>query len=89
MVTAQVLANVRASIGRDIKAEFIAHATWTAGQAFVAERFGAGRVWLAGDSVHLFTPTGGFGMNTGVDDAANLAWKLAGMAQGWGGPKQP
>lgn len=76
----------RASIGRDIETEFIGHGTWTAGQAFVAERFGAGRVWMAGDAVHLFTPAGGFGMNTGVDDAANLGWKLAGMAQGWGGP---
>jgi hypothetical protein len=37
--------------------------------------------------VHLFTPTGGFGMNTGVDDAANLGWKLAAMVQGWGGTK--
>ena len=40
---------------------------------------------LAGDAVHLFTPTGGFGMNTGMDDASNLAWKLAAMVQGWGG----
>jgi hypothetical protein len=40
---------------------------------------------LAGDAVHLFTPTGGFGMNSGVDDAANLSWKLAAMLQGWGG----
>jgi len=35
--------------------------------------------------VHLFTPTGGFGMNTGMDDASNLAWKLAALVQGWGG----
>ena len=39
------------------------------------------------DSVHLFTPTGGFGMNTGIEDVANLSWKLAAMLQGWGGPK--
>ena len=50
-------------------------------------KFGAGRVWLAGDAAHLFTPTGGFGMNTGIDDAANLAWKLAAMVQGWGGAR--
>ena len=37
------------------------------------------------DTVHLFTPTGGFGMNTGIDDASNLAWKFAAMVQGWGG----
>ena len=42
---------------------------------------------IAGDAAHLFTPTGGFGMNTGIDDSANLAWKLAAVIQGWGGPK--
>jgi len=84
---AMVARAFRNSIGHDIPVEFISHGTWTAGQAFVAERFGAGRVWMAGDAVHLFTPTGGFGMNTGIDDAANLGWKLAAMVQGWGGPQ--
>jgi len=42
---------------------------------------------IAGDAAHLFTPTGGFGMNTGIEDSANLGWKLAAMLQGWGGPK--
>jgi hypothetical protein len=65
--------------------EIIAHEPWTAGMALVAERFTNRRVFLAGDSVHLFTPTGGFGMNTGIDDASNLSWKLAAMLQGWGG----
>lgn len=41
---------------------------------------------LVGDSAHLFTPTGGFGMSTGLDDTSNLAWKLAALVQGWGGP---
>jgi 2-polyprenyl-6-methoxyphenol hydroxylase-like FAD-dependent oxidoreductase len=82
-----IAAAFRASVGRDIETEFIRHGTWTAGQAFVAERFGAGRAWMAGDAVHLFTPAGGFGMNTGIDDAANLGWKLAGMVHGWGGPR--
>ena len=82
-----IAAAFRASVGADIGVEYIAHETWTAGQAFVTERFGAGRVWMAGDAVHLFTPTGGFGMNTGMDDAANLGWKLAAMVQGWGGPR--
>ena len=76
---------MRRSTRSDIAVEVLAHHPWTAGMALVAERYGAGRVLLAGDSVHLFTPTGGFGMNTGVDDAANLAWKLAAMVQGWGG----
>jgi hypothetical protein len=57
-----------------------------AGLALVAERYQNRRVLMAGDAVHLFTPTGGFGMNTGVDDIANLAWKLAAVVQGWAPP---
>ena len=49
----------------------------------VADRFGAGRILLAGDAVHAFPPTGGFGMNSGIQDAHNLAWKLAGVINGW------
>jgi 2-polyprenyl-6-methoxyphenol hydroxylase-like FAD-dependent oxidoreductase len=60
---------------------------WLAGHALVATSYGGGRMWLAGDSAHLFTPTGGLGMNTGVDDAVNLAWKLAAMLEGWGGER--
>jgi 2-polyprenyl-6-methoxyphenol hydroxylase-like FAD-dependent oxidoreductase len=77
----------QASVGAAIPVRVIGHATWTAGQALVAGRFGSGRIVLAGDSAHLFTPTGGFGVNTGVDDAVNLAWKLAALVQGWGGPR--
>jgi hypothetical protein len=43
-------------------------------------------VFLAGDAVHLVIPTGGLGMNTGVGDAIDLSWKLAGTIHGWGGP---
>src|SRR6185312_16082233 len=78
---------MRRCAGADIAMEIIAHEPWTAGMALVAERFGDGRIFLAGDAVHLFTPTGGFGMNTGIDDVANLAWKLAALVQGWGGSK--
>jgi 2-polyprenyl-6-methoxyphenol hydroxylase-like FAD-dependent oxidoreductase len=52
----------------------------------LADRYGHGRVLLAGDAVHLVIPTGGLGMNTGVGDAIDLGWKLAGTLQGWGGP---
>ena len=75
------------SVGAELPVHIIGHWPWTAGVALVAERFATSRVILAGDAVHLFTPTGGFGMNTGVDDASNLAWKLAAMVQGWGGAK--
>lgn len=51
----------------------------------LADRYGEGRVFLAGDAVHLVIPTGGLGMNTGVGDAFDLSWKLAATLQGWGG----
>jgi 2-polyprenyl-6-methoxyphenol hydroxylase-like FAD-dependent oxidoreductase len=73
------------SIGAEVPVEFIGHQPWMAGAALVAERFADRRILLAGDAVHLFTPAGGFGMNTGIDDVANLSWKLAATLQGWGG----
>lgn len=45
-----------------------------------------GRIWLCGDSAHQLLPAGGFGMTTGIQEAADLAWKLAAVIQGWGGP---
>lgn len=53
----------------------------------LADRYGEKRVFLAGDSAHLVIPTGGLGMNTGVGDAVDLAWKLSAVLKGWGGPK--
>ena len=79
------VALVQRSVGTDTDVEVLGQGTWTAGQALVAETYRAGRVLLCGDAAHLFTPTGGFGMNTGIDDAANLAWKLAAVAKRWGG----
>lgn len=76
---------VRAT-GRDFPFEILGIAEWTAGFTLVAERFGEGRILIAGDAAHLFTPTGGQGYNTSVDDASNLGWKLAAVCQGWGGP---
>jgi len=58
---------------------------WNA-QADVAERFRDGRVFLAGDATHVMPPTGGYGGNTGVQDAFNLAWKLAYVRDGRAGP---
>ena len=75
------------STGREFPIELIGTATWTAGFTLVAERYSDphGRVFIAGDAAHLFTPTGGQGYNTAVDDCANLSWKLAAACQGWGG----
>lgn len=82
---ATVAAAMRRCVGADIPLQILAHDPWIAGMALVAQKFASGRTFLAGDAAHLFTPTGGFGMNTGIDDAANLAWKLAATLQGWGG----
>ncbi|RVX48013.1 putative polyketide hydroxylase [Nonomuraea polychroma] len=51
--------------------------------AAVADRFAAGRVFLAGDAAHVMPPAGAYGANTGIQDAANLAWKLAYVVRGW------
>ena len=51
--------------------------------AQVAERYRAGRIFLAGDAAHRFPPTGGLGLNTGIADAHNLAWKLAAVRDGY------
>jgi 2-polyprenyl-6-methoxyphenol hydroxylase-like FAD-dependent oxidoreductase len=72
-------------IGEEIPIEVLSSKPWQAGLSLVADRFQDGRVLLAGDAVHLFTPTGGFGMNTGVGDAENLGWKLGAWHDGWGG----
>jgi 2,4-dichlorophenol 6-monooxygenase len=56
--------------------------TWTM-TAQVAERYRAGRILLVGDAAHRFPPTGGLGLNTGVQDVHNLVWKLAAVEAGW------
>ncbi|MBT7955527.1 MAG: hypothetical protein HN731_10060 [Rhodospirillaceae bacterium] len=75
----------RIAVGAAIDVEIISVQEWVAGLAMVTDHYQKGRVALAGDAVHLFTPSGGFGFNTGIDDAANLGWKLAAMVEGWGG----
>jgi 2-polyprenyl-6-methoxyphenol hydroxylase-like FAD-dependent oxidoreductase len=72
--------------GREFPFDILGIAEWTAGYTLVAERFGSARVFIAGDAAHLFTPTGGQGYNTSVDDVSNLGWKLAAACLGWGGP---
>ncbi|MDP3250556.1 MAG: FAD-dependent oxidoreductase [Hydrogenophaga sp.] len=70
------------AMGREIPIEILSMLTWTAGHALVADHFQRGRVFLGGDAAHLFTPTGGLGYNTAVEDAVNLGWKLAHVVQG-------
>ncbi len=52
----------------------------------IADNYRKGRVFIAGDAAHSHPPYGGYGINTGLEDAANLGWKLAATLQGWGGP---
>ena len=59
---------------------------WT-GIARVASQFAQGRILLAGDAAHQTTPIGGMGMNLGIADAHNLAWKVAGALSGWADPR--
>ena len=82
---AQLTEYLRVAIGVNVPVTIVGQQIWNGGVALVANSFGRGRIFLAGDSAHLFSPTGGLGMNTGIDDAANLAWKLAASVQGWGG----
>ncbi len=51
----------------------------------VAEKYQVGRIFIAGDAAHSHPPYGGFGLNNGLEDVANLGWKLAARLQGWGG----
>ncbi|MEJ8840704.1 FAD-dependent oxidoreductase [Ramlibacter sp. AN1133] len=70
------------ALGREIPIEVLSFGTWTAGHSLVAQSFHRGRVFIAGDAAHLFTPTGGLGYNTAVEDAVNLGWKLASAVRG-------
>lgn len=76
----------RAAVGAPIEAEILSQGTWIAGYALVAEQFQRGRVLIAGDAAHLFTPAGGLGYNTAIEDAVNLGWKLAAVVRGQAGP---
>ncbi|MBT2135720.1 FAD-dependent monooxygenase [Croceibacterium sp. LX-88] len=79
------IALVRSAVGvPDLEVEIEDVATWKA-TAECADAYRAGRVFLAGDAAHVVPPTGGFGGNTGVQDAANLAWKLAAVLKGEAG----
>nr|WP_276314875.1 MULTISPECIES: FAD-dependent oxidoreductase [Rhizobium] len=79
---AQALKMFQTVVGYPVEGEILSRGTWTAGFALVAEKFRAGRTFLGGDAVHLFTPAGGLGYNTAVDDAVNLGWKLASVVKG-------
>lgn len=78
-------AKLFAALGCEFEAEILVANPWNP-RLSLADTYGAGRVWMAGDAVHQVIPTGGYGMNTGIGDAVALGWALAGIIKGWGGP---
>jgi len=72
-------------VGPDFRYEVISTEDWVA-RRLVADKFRNRRVFICGDAAHLWIPLGGYGMNAGIADAANLAWKLAATLNGWAPP---
>ena len=81
---ADIAALMRRGMGGDVAYTIEHKDLWTR-KCTVADRFMDGRVFLAGDSAHAHPPNGGLGMNTGIQDAFDLGWKIAAMLEGWGG----
>ncbi len=82
----QVHAAIERVIGKPAAFEVISTVPWVR-RELVADRWRDRQVFLAGDSAHMTSPTGGFGMNLGIADAVDLSWKLEAVIKGWGGPR--
>ena len=80
----EVIRLVGAAIGRPMAIEIVARDYWAA-HRLMADRYRERRILLAGDACHLHPPFGGYGMNLGIGDGVDLAWKLAANLHGWGG----
>ncbi|QHE84169.1 FAD-dependent monooxygenase [Hydrogenophaga sp. BPS33] len=77
----------RRAVGRDdFEFKTLSLLPWVRRQ-LVADGYGTARVKIAGDAAHLTSPTGGFGMNMGLQDSVDLSWKLEAVLRGWGGPQ--
>ncbi|WP_406274177.1 FAD-dependent monooxygenase [Nocardia sp. NBC_00881] len=74
------------AVGSEVPHEILGVDRWT-GRRLVADRYGSDRVFIAGDAAHLWIPMAGMGMNTGISEAAHLAWMLAAVHAGWAGPR--
>jgi 2-polyprenyl-6-methoxyphenol hydroxylase-like FAD-dependent oxidoreductase len=84
---AETIGRIRKALRQpDLPVELINESTWRVTRR-IAKTFRSGRVFLVGDSAHRFPPFGGFGMNSGVQDAHNLAWKLAFVLAGKAGDR--
>jgi 2-polyprenyl-6-methoxyphenol hydroxylase-like FAD-dependent oxidoreductase len=81
---ADIRAALQRAVGRDFDYEILSVLRWVR-RELVADRYGTERVFIAGDAAHLMSPTGGFGMNTGIQDSVDLGWKLEAAVRGWAG----
>ncbi len=77
---------VRSVLELDVDVETFAENVWKQ-NLLLSEKYIDGRVLIAGDAAHIVIPNAGLGLNTGVGDAADLAWKLAAVLDGWGGER--
>jgi 2-polyprenyl-6-methoxyphenol hydroxylase-like FAD-dependent oxidoreductase len=77
---------LREAIGADFDINITYTGFWDLRFA-IADAYRAGRVFVAGDAAHSHPPYGGYGVNSGLEDARNLGWKLAAVLQGWGGER--
>jgi 2,4-dichlorophenol 6-monooxygenase len=73
------------AVGQEVPLDILHKGTWHMSSQ-VADGMGRGRIFLAGDAAHRFPPTGGLGLNSGFQDAHNLAWKLCAIEDGWAWP---
>ena len=64
--------------------EILSILPWTR-RELVADKYNVGNVFIAGDAAHVMSPTGGFGMNTGIGDIVDLSWKISATLKAWGG----
>ena len=82
--TDEIKASLTRAAGRDFDYSIVDVMPW-ARRELVADSYGTRRVFIAGDAAHLTSPTGAFGMNTGVQDSIDLGWKLDAVLRGWAG----
>jgi hypothetical protein len=82
----EIRAAIERALGRPIPYEIVSILPWVR-RELIADAYSKGRAFIAGDAAHVMSPTGGFGMNTGIADAVDLSWKLTAVLQGWGGPQ--
>jgi 2-polyprenyl-6-methoxyphenol hydroxylase-like FAD-dependent oxidoreductase len=74
-------------VGADFTYDVLSHEDWM-GRRLVADRFSDRRVFLAGDSAHLWVPYAGYGMNAGIADGVNLVWHMSAVLKGWSPPSR-